>query len=96
MAIMSFSCKDTASLFQSGLFSNRVKWSGVSRVAERKLQMLDAARNWNDLKIPPNNRPEHLSGNLKGYSSIRINSQWRVLFKWEGNHAYEVQIIDYH
>lgn len=58
--------------------------------------MLNNSQNIGDLTIPPSNRLEKLSGNLKDFYSIRINDQWRILFKWENNQASEVEIIDYH
>lgn len=58
--------------------------------------MLDAAVELDDLRTPPNNRLEALSGNLKGYHSIRINDQWRIVFKWKNGHAIDVKICDYH
>lgn len=64
-------------------------------VAQRKLQYLNAAKNLMDLRVPPGNRLEVLRGNFKGYYSIRINDQWRVVFRWDDGPR-EVQIIDYH
>ncbi len=64
--------------------------------ARRKLAMVHAAKQLSDLKIPPGNRLEVLSGNRKGYHSIRINDQWRVVFKFENSNAYEVSVEDYH
>ena len=65
-------------------------------VARRKLDMLNAAFNLHDLKVPPGNRLERLSGQYKNYHSIRINDQFRIIFQWTGNSASDVQIIDYH
>ena len=64
-------------------------------VAQRKLQYLNAAKNLMDLRVPPGNRLEVLRGNFQGYYSIRINDQWRVVFRWDDGPR-EVQIIDYH
>ncbi len=58
--------------------------------------MLDAAASLNDLRNPPGNRLEALSGNRKGQHSIRINEQWRICFRWQNSNAYEVAIVDYH
>jgi len=58
--------------------------------------MLNNSQSIADLKIPPSNRLEKFSENLKNFYSIRINDQWRIIFKWESNHAKEVEIIDYH
>ena len=69
---------------------------GLRRAARRKLLYLHDAAELNDLRIPPGNRLEALKGDWKGYYSIRINEQWRVVFKWENNSAHEVQVIYYH
>jgi len=68
----------------------------IQEIGRRKLRMLHNSININDLKIPPSNRLEKLKGNLKDFYSIRINNQWRVIFKWENNNAFEVEILDYH
>jgi len=60
------------------------------------LRMLNNSVDVNDLMIPPSNRLEKLKGNLKNYYSIRINNQWRIIFKWNNGNASEVSIIDYH
>jgi proteic killer suppression protein len=70
--------------------------SDVQRRALRKLVMLDAAESVEDLRIPPGNRLERLSGRRAGQHSIRINDQWRVCFRWNKGDAYEVEITDYH
>jgi len=62
----------------------------------RKLQQLDAATAPRDLRFPPSNRLEALSGDRRGRFSVRINEQWRICFSFEGVHAYEVEIVDYH
>lgn len=69
---------------------------GLRRAARRKLLYLHDAAELNDLRVPPGNRLEALKGDWKGYYSIRINDQWRVVFRWENNNAYEVQVVDYH
>ena len=68
----------------------------VQEIGRRKLRMLNNAIDLNDLKIPPANRLEKLAGNLKNFYSIRINDQWRIIFKWNAGNASEVEIIDYH
>jgi proteic killer suppression protein len=68
----------------------------LRRVARRKLQYLHEAADLRDLKVPPGNRLESLKGSLKGFHSIRINDQWRVVFRWSGGNAFDVQIVDYH
>jgi len=68
----------------------------IQQLALRKLRMLNNAISINDLRVPPANRLEKLSGNRAGQWSIRINDQWRVCFRWEGSDAYDVEITDYH
>lgn len=68
----------------------------VLRISNRKLLQLHNARSLNDLRAPPGNRLEALSGDRKGQHSIRINDQWRVCFVWGGGDAYHVEIVDYH
>jgi len=91
--IRSFADKKTQALFRD----ERVKeFQGIARAAKRKLEMLDAASRLDDLKVPPGNRLEALSGDLSGFHSIRINDQWRPVFVWRDDGAYEVEIVDYH
>lgn len=61
-----------------------------------KMDMLNGAGTILDLRSPPGNRLETLKGELKGYHSIRVNDQWRLVFRWEGNNAQEVRLMDYH
>ena len=68
----------------------------VQRSAQRKLVMLEAAETLQDLRVPPGNRLEMLSGLRAGQYSIRVNNQWRVCFRWADGDAYEVEITDYH
>jgi proteic killer suppression protein len=68
----------------------------IQQVALRKLRMVNNAISINDLRVPPANRLEKLSGNRAGQWSIRINDQWRVCFRWEGSDAYDVEITNYH
>ena len=68
----------------------------IQQVALRKMRMLNNALNLNDLRIPPANRLEKLSGNRAGQHSIRINDRWRICFEWRDGDAYEVEIADYH
>ena len=70
-------------------------WANVRSVVRRKLDMLHYAKELNDLRSPPGNRLEGLSGDLQGCYSIRINDQWRIVFRWD-NQPYDVRIIDYH
>ncbi|MCI0529397.1 MAG: type II toxin-antitoxin system RelE/ParE family toxin [Nitrospira sp.] len=68
----------------------------LRRSARRKLQYLHEAADLKDLQAPPGNRLEALKGNWKGFHSIRINDQWRIVFRWKDGNIYDVQIIDYH
>jgi proteic killer suppression protein len=68
----------------------------IQRRALRKLLMLHAARRLEDLSAPPGNRLERLSGDRAGQYSIRVNEQWRICFRWRDNHAFDVEICDYH
>jgi len=94
--ITSFKCKETAMLIE-GHVSRRVA-ADCSRVAQRKLLMLDAAATLEDLNAPPGNRLEALAGDRKGQHSIRVNDKWRVCFVWNSNSqsARDVEIVDYH
>lgn len=68
----------------------------IQNVGRRKLRMLNNSQDINDLRIPPSNRLEKLSGKLSQYHSIRINKQWRIIFIWENGMASQVEILDYH
>ena len=68
----------------------------LRRAARRKLQYVPEAADLSDLKAPPGNRLQGLKGDWKGFHSIRINDQWRVVFRWSGGNAFDVQIVDYH
>ena len=92
--IISFRCKETAKLMARD--SSRSLPPNLHRIAYRKLLMLDAAVLLQDLKIPPGNRLERLSGKRSGQHSIRINDQWRICFRWQDGNVYEVEIVDYH
>jgi toxin HigB-1 len=91
--IRSFGDKATEALFRD----ERVRqFAGIARVAKRKLEALNAASRLEDLTVPPSNRLEKLKGDLKEFYSIRINDQWRVIFKWIQGDAHDVRIVDYH
>ena len=91
--IKGFRCKETEGVFQRR-YSKR--FAGIQRAALRKLLMLDAAGSLDDLRVPPANRLEKLSGVRSGQHSIRINDQWRVCFRWREGYAHDVEIVDYH
>ncbi|MEI7616241.1 MAG: type II toxin-antitoxin system RelE/ParE family toxin [Actinomycetota bacterium] len=96
MTIKSFSDKDIEDFFISGNVKKGIGWSSISKIAKRKLDILHYAADIKDLRAMPGNRLEILKGNLKGYYSIRINDQWRIIFKWFESGADNVSIIDYH
>ena len=92
--ILSFGSKETEKI-----------WSGepvyklpveIQQIGRRKLKMLNSSQSLKDVSVPPSNRLEKLSGNLNDYYSIRINDQWRIIFKWNDGNATEVEITDYH
>jgi proteic killer suppression protein len=92
--IKSFQSRETEKLF---LRQRSPRFSvDLHRIALRKLLLLDAAERLEDLRIPPENRLEKLTGNRQGQHSIRINDQWRICFRWSEGDAYEVKIADYH
>lgn len=92
--IHSFGSKETESIWNG----RRVRKLPIQiqNLGRRKLRMLNNSQDLNDLRIPPSNKLERLSGKLKEYHSIRINKQWRIIFKWHEGNASEVEIIDYH
>ena len=92
--IKSFKCKETEKIYNR-LFSQKLP-QDIQKVAMKKLWMLDAAINLEELRIPPSNHLESLKDDRKGQHSIRINQQWRICFKWNDGNAYNVEIVDYH
>jgi proteic killer suppression protein len=95
--IVSFGDGTSADLFH-GVESARVRRLPVEvrKVGPRKLDLVNAAAKLDDLKAPPGNRLEALKGDWAGYYSIRINDQWRVVFRWKDGAAHEVMVMDYH
>lgn len=92
--ITSFKDKNTEKVFQRAFVNAFSK--ALQRSALRKLLILDAAERLDDLRIPPGNQLERLSGDRKGRHTIRINDQWRICFRWLGSDAEDVEIADYH
>lgn len=92
--IKTFNNDETQKIYQRQ--RSRKLPSDIQQVALRKLRMINNAVSITDLRVPPANRLEKLSGNRAGQWSIRINEQWRVCFRWKGSDAYEVEIADYH
>ncbi|NOZ50471.1 MAG: type II toxin-antitoxin system RelE/ParE family toxin [Chloroflexi bacterium] len=92
--IRSFKSEETEKIFARKC--SRKLPHDIQQVAYRKLRMLNNAINLNDLRVPPANRLEKLSGDRAGQHSIRINKQWRLCFEWHDGDAYGVEITDYH
>lgn len=92
--IKSFADRETERIFQRE-FARRLP-PPIQHRARIKLEILDAAETVDDLRIPPSNRLEALSGDRRGQFSIRINEQWQICFLWSEGHAYAVEIVDYH
>jgi toxin HigB-1 len=92
--IKSFRDQATAQLFQR--YISRRFPPNLHRIAWRKLAVLNAAERLDDLRVPPGNRLEKLSGDREGQYSIRINERWRICFRWYEGNAYEVEVTDYH
>jgi toxin HigB-1 len=96
MAIAGFADDKIQDFFYTGKIPAKVGWRSVHSIARRKLDMLHYSHILLDLRSPPGNRLEELKGNLKGFYSIRINDQWRIIFKWTSQGPTEVDIVDYH
>jgi len=92
--IKSFKCKETEKIYNR-IFSKKLPQE-IQRTGYKKLLMLDAAFELNDLKVPPSNQLEKLSGDRDGMYSIRVNKQYRICFAFDGSNAEQVEIIDYH
>lgn len=92
--IKTFSGEETERIW-NGIQSKKLP-ADIQSVARRKLRMINNSQNINDLRIPPANRLEKLSGNLGEFYSIRINKKWRIIFNWESDNAFNVEIVDYH
>ena len=92
--IQTFADRDTESLFHRE--PTRRFPAQLQRLMLRKLVLVDAAEQLQDLRIPPGNRLEKLKGGRAGQHSIRINDQWRICFRWKDGNAYDVAIVDYH
>jgi proteic killer suppression protein len=92
--IKSFGSKETEKIW-NGVDSHKLPQE-IQQITRRKLRMLNNSVDLKDLMIPPSNRLERLGGKFKAYHSIRINDQWRIIFKWIEGHSQKVEIIDYH
>jgi proteic killer suppression protein len=96
MAIRGFARPTVERFFREGRRPSRAGWVGVARIAARKLDMVHYAAVLSELASPPGNRLEALKGDLEGFHSVRINDQWRVVFRWTESGPIEVDIRDYH
>lgn len=92
--VISFGDKETERIWQGEVSKKLPK--EIQDIARRKLRMINNSVDINDLRVPPANRLEKLKGDLKEFYSIRINKQWRIIFKWQKTNAAEISIIDYH
>lgn len=95
MAIRSFKDADAENFFRKGQKPIKKGWASAHKIVRRKLDMLNYANELKDLRSPPGNHLESLVDDLKGYYSIRINDQWRIVFGWD-KQPYDVRIMDYH
>ncbi|MBI5212822.1 MAG: type II toxin-antitoxin system RelE/ParE family toxin [Nitrospirae bacterium] len=91
--IVAFKCRDTEALFNG---KRVARFAKIETTAMRKLAMINVAGKIEDLRVPPGNRLEALSGKRKGQWSIRINDQWRICFRFDDGNALDVEIVDYH
>ena len=96
MAIQSFADRATEQFFINGRLAQGAGWASVRSLVKRKLDMLHYAFKLADLRMPPGNRLEALRGKLKGYHSIRVNDQWRIVFQWTAQGPCCVKVVDYH
>jgi proteic killer suppression protein len=92
--IQSFADRETEAFYQTG--KTTVGYQTVAKIAMRKLDILDAAKVLDDVRVPPGNKLEKLRGKRSGQYSIRINEQWRICFRWTDTGPSDVEIVDYH
>ena len=92
--ILSFDLKETENILNGERVAKFPM--EIQTIGRRKLRLLNNLQNIADLRIPPSNRLEKLSRNLKEFYSIRMNDQWRIIFQWNNGQALEVEIVDYH
>jgi proteic killer suppression protein len=92
--ITSFGTKETEKVWNGDRVKNLPQ--EIQQIGRRKLRMLINSQNLIDLKVPPSNKPEKLSGKMSDFYSIRINDQWRIVFKWDDGNSSDVTLMDYH
>ncbi len=96
MDIKTFGNKETERLIKKGELKKSCKWKNLEKIARRKIDMIIFSDGIDDLRAPPSNRLEKLSKNLTGFWSIRINDQFRVIFRCENSQIFDIRITDYH
>ena len=96
MAIRSFARAEVEAFYLDGRVPRRAGWAAVAAVVARKLDMVHYAHVLADLRVPPGNRLEVLRGDLAGLHSVRVNDQWRVIFRWTEQGPEDVDVVDYH
>lgn len=95
--ITSFGDKATENLYHGRISKDTRKYpTDIIKISVRKLDMLNGTQDLKDLRSPPGNQLEALRGDLKGFFSIRVNNQWRIIFQWESRQAKKVKLTDYH
>lgn len=92
--ILTFGSTETEKIW-NGIFVKKLPVE-IQNIGRRKLRMINNSVDISDLTIPPANRLEKLQGKLKQFYSIRINDEWRIIFRWKSGNAFDVEIIDYH
>jgi len=92
--ITSFGSKETEKIWNGDRVKNLPQ--EIQQIGRRKLRMLNNSQNLIDLKVPPSNKLEKLSGKMSAFYSIRINDQWRIVFKWDDGNSSDVTVMDYH
>jgi toxin HigB-1 len=92
--ITSFGSKETEKIWNGDRVKNLPH--EIQQIGRRKLRMLNNSQNLIDLKVPPSNKLEKLSGKMSAFYSIRINDQWRIVFKWDDGNSSDVTVMDYH
>lgn len=96
VSIRSFARKPVEDFFLTGKAPGREGWASAASIVKRKLDMIEYANALNDLASPPANRLEALRGNLKGFHSVRVNDQWRIVFRWTTDGPEAVDVVDHH
>jgi toxin HigB-1 len=96
VAIRTFKRSEIANVCLDGRLERRAGWVRIAKVVTRKLDMIHYAQRLDDLRSPPANRLEALKGDVAGFQSVRVNNQWRIVFRWTDDGAVDVDVTDYH